>query len=102
MVPTAFATSSSQAISMCASPTPSSSPTGSTKFFRGERRAVGAKEFGRNAQRMLNIDDPAQDWIRMAKRMGVDAAPAITFKEFVNLLNGAMARRGPLLTKAVI
>jgi acetolactate synthase-1/2/3 large subunit len=71
-------------------------------ILQGEMRAVGATEFGRNAQRMLNIDDPALDWVSMAKGMGVEAARATTVREFVSLLNGAMARRGPFLIEAVI
>jgi acetolactate synthase-1/2/3 large subunit len=71
-------------------------------ILQGEMRAVGAMEFGRNAQRMLNIDDPALDWVSMAKGMGVEAARATTVGEFVNLLKGAMSRRGPFLIEAVI
>lgn len=71
-------------------------------ILQGEMRAVGATEFGRNAQRMLNIDDPALDWVSMAKGMGVEAARATTVREFVDLLKSAMARRGPFLIEAVI
>jgi len=38
----------------------------------------------------------------MAKGMGVEAARAATVREFVDLLKGAMSRRGPFLIEAVI
>ena len=43
-----------------------------------EMRNVGVNQFGRNAQRMLTLDEPALDWIAMAKGLGVEAGRATT------------------------
>ena len=43
-------------------------------ILQGEMRNVGVNEFGRNAQRMLNIDEPALDWV--ASRRGWGSRPA--------------------------
>jgi acetolactate synthase-1/2/3 large subunit len=71
-------------------------------ILHGEMRNVGVNEFGRNAQRMLNIDDPALDWVSLAKGLGVEGGRATTVEEFVKLFEGALARRGPFLIEAVI
>lgn len=71
-------------------------------ILQGEMRNVGVNDFGRNAQRMLNLDEPALDWVAMAKGMGVEAARATTVDEFVRLFEGALSRRGPFLIEAVL
>ena len=43
---------------------------------------VGVNEFGRNARRMLNIDEPAIDWVSLAKGLGVEAVLRLTVAEF--------------------
>jgi acetolactate synthase-1/2/3 large subunit len=65
-------------------------------------RNVGVNDFGRNARRMLNLDEPALDWIAMARGMGVEAGRAATVEEFVRLFDGALSRRGPFLIEAVL
>lgn len=71
-------------------------------ILQGEMRNVGVNKFGRNAERMLNIDEPALDWVQMARGMGVEAGRATTVEEFVRLFEGALSRRGPFLIEAVI
>jgi acetolactate synthase I/II/III large subunit len=71
-------------------------------ILQGEMRNVGVNNFGRNAQRMLTLDEPALDWIAMAKGMGVEAGRATTVGEFVRLFEGALSRRGPFLIEAVL
>ena len=71
-------------------------------ILQGEMRNVGVNEFGRNAQRMLTLDEPALDWIAMAKGLGVEAGRATTVEEFVRLFEGALSRRGPFLIEAVL
>ncbi|WP_309082922.1 acetolactate synthase large subunit [Chelativorans sp.] len=71
-------------------------------ILKGEMRNVGVNEFGRNARRMLEIDDPALDWCSLAKGMGVEAARATTAEEFTNLLTAGLSRRGPFLIEALI
>jgi acetolactate synthase-1/2/3 large subunit len=71
-------------------------------ILQGEMRNVGVNDFGRNARRMLNLDEPALDWIAMARGMGVEAGRATTVEEFVRLFGGALSRRGPFLIEAVL
>jgi acetolactate synthase-1/2/3 large subunit len=71
-------------------------------ILKGEMRNVGVDEFGRNARRMLEIDDPALDWCALAKGMGVEAARARTAEEFNRLVDAGLSRRGPFLIEAVI
>jgi acetolactate synthase-1/2/3 large subunit len=71
-------------------------------ILQGEMRNVGVNDFGRNAQRMLNLDEPALDWVAMAGSMGVAAGRAATVDEFVTLFEGALSRRGPFLIEAML
>ncbi|PZU94537.1 MAG: acetolactate synthase large subunit [Chelatococcus sp.] len=71
-------------------------------ILQGEMRAVGVNDFGRNASLMLNIDQPALDWVALARGMGVEAARATTAEEFTALFKAALARKGPFLIEAVI
>jgi acetolactate synthase-1/2/3 large subunit len=72
------------------------------QILHGEMRAVGVNDFGRNAKLMLNLDEPALDWVMMAKGMGVEAARATTAEEFTTLFKAALGRKGPFLIEAVI
>jgi len=71
-------------------------------ILRLEMQNVGAGHFGRNAERMLNIDAPALDWVSLARGMGVEAARAETAAAFRDLFKAALGRRGPFLIEAVI
>jgi acetolactate synthase-1/2/3 large subunit len=71
-------------------------------ILKGEMRNVGVNDFGRNARRMLDIDDPTLDWCALANGMGVEAARAETADAFVRLLDEGVSRRGPFLIEAVI
>jgi acetolactate synthase-1/2/3 large subunit len=71
-------------------------------ILKGEMRNVGVNDFGRNARRMLDIDDPTLDWCALANGMGVEAARAETAEAFVRLLDEGLSRRGPFLIEAVI
>jgi len=71
-------------------------------ILKGEMRNVGVNDFGDNARRMLEIDEPALDWCSLARGMGVDAARAETAEEFTRLLEANLSRRGAFLIEAVI
>ena len=71
-------------------------------ILHGEMTNVGVEQFGRNATRMLNIDDPALDWVSLANGMGVEAARADTTERFADLLSTAVGGRGPFLIEARI
>ena len=63
---------------------------------------VGAQTPGRNAQRMLQLDQPELDWTKMSQGLGVEASRATTLSEFSRALDTALARRGPYLIEAMV
>ncbi|NYT62562.1 acetolactate synthase large subunit [Alcaligenaceae bacterium] len=71
-------------------------------ILHNELKMVGAGEPGRNARRMLDLDNPAFDWVHMAKASGVEAARATDATSFVDILRTALSRKGPFLIEAVI
>lgn len=71
-------------------------------ILHNELKMVGAGEPGRNARRMLDLDNPAFDWVHMAQASGVEAARATDAATFVDLLRSAISRKGPFLIEAVI
>ncbi|WP_137389983.1 acetolactate synthase large subunit [Rhodoligotrophos defluvii] len=71
-------------------------------ILQDEMKNVGVNSFGRNASRMLNLDEPALDWLSLARSFGVDAARAETAEELDKLFSGALSNRGPFLIEAVI
>ena len=71
-------------------------------ILHGEMRNVGVNDFGRNAARMLNLDEPFLDWVTMARGMGVEGGRAETMEEFETLFRAALGRKGPFLIEAVI
>lgn len=68
----------------------------------GEMRKVGAQNPGRNAQRMLSLDEPALDWAKLAGGMGVDATRADTVAAFSRALDAALSGHGPSLIEAIV
>jgi acetolactate synthase-1/2/3 large subunit len=64
-------------------------------------RNVGVNQFGRNAERMLSLDDPALDFVQIARGMGVEAARTDTAEDLILQLKGALSRKGPYLIEAV-
>lgn len=71
-------------------------------ILKGEMRNVGVDGIGANARRMLEIDDPALDWVSLARGMGVEGARAETAERFADIFEAAMSRTGPFLIEAVI
>ncbi len=67
-----------------------------------ELKAVGAAAPGGNARRMLDLDNPALDWVQIANGMGVEAAKAHTAEGLSDLLATALSRKGPFLIEALI
>jgi acetolactate synthase-1/2/3 large subunit len=72
------------------------------QILLGELKNVGAGAPGENASRMLNLDDPALDWVKLAGAMGVEAARADTAGRFADLLASTCRRKGPFLIEAMI
>ncbi len=71
-------------------------------ILQTEMRNVGVNSFGRNADRMLRLDEPVLDWVSLANGMGVEGASVETAEGFYSVLDYALARKGPFLIEAVI
>ncbi|MEI2296580.1 acetolactate synthase large subunit [Ensifer sp. MJa1] len=69
-------------------------------ILHAEMRNVGVEEIGTNARRMLNLDQPAFDWVSLARGFGVEAAVATSCEAFAALFDAALMRRGPFLIEA--
>lgn len=71
-------------------------------ILRVEMARIGVETPGHNARRMMDIDDPALDWVALAKGMGVEGARAETCERFRDLLAEGLRRKGPFLIEAVM
>ena len=67
-----------------------------------ELKNLGVTEVGRNARRMMSLDDPPLDWVQIAQGMGVEARRVDTCEAFAKILPVALKRRGPFLIECVI
>lgn len=65
-----------------------------------EMKRTAAAEVGPLADRMIDIGQPAIDWVRLSESLGVEASRASTTAEFVSQFEGAIRRRGPRLIEA--
>ena len=72
------------------------------RILRGELANVGAENPGRKAHDMLSLDNPALDWVALAKGMGVPGRRATTTDEFIAAMRAGFAHRGPYLIEVVI
>lgn len=71
-------------------------------ILTGELMAVGASNPGRKALDMLSLDNPALDWVALAKGMGVAGVRVASSEAFIDALREGLAHRGPFLIEAVI
>jgi acetolactate synthase-1/2/3 large subunit len=71
-------------------------------ILHGEYAQVGAGPPGPSAHRLFDLDDPALDWVMLARGMGVPAERAETCERFNHLLAAALHARGPFLLEARI
>ena len=65
------------------------------EILKGEYKNVRAGELGKRALSMLEIGNPAIDWLALAKAQGVDAVRVAELDGFARELGAAMKRRGP-------
>jgi acetolactate synthase I/II/III large subunit len=66
-----------------------------------ELMRAGVKEFGKQAQSLMNLTDPALDWVQLAQGMGVPAVRVETAAELMRELERALSEAGPRLIDAV-
>ena len=71
-------------------------------ILTGELAAVGAKNPGRKALDMLSLDNPALDWVALARGMGVPGIMAESAESFTDALRAGLAENGPFLIEARI
>ena len=71
-------------------------------ILHGEYAQVGAGAPGVNARRLFDLEDPAPDWVALARGMGVAAERAETAERFNAVLAAALAQEQPFLIEAVI
>jgi acetolactate synthase-1/2/3 large subunit len=67
-----------------------------------EMRRTGAGAVGPLADRMLDLTDPAPDWVRLSEGFGVEATRATTADEFIRDFTAAMRGSGPKLIEAML
>ena len=72
------------------------------EILKGEYRNVGAGALGARALSMLEIGNPALDWVRLANAQGVEAARVGNLDELASHLRRAMAERGPRLIEVAM
>lgn len=72
------------------------------KILLGELSNVGAATPGHNATAMLTLDDPALDWVSLAKGFGVAAGRATTLDELAVQFKRGLATPGPYLVELVM
>lgn len=71
-------------------------------ILRGELANVGAHNPGPKAIGMLSLDDPAIDWVSLARGFGVDGRRVETLPAFIDALKHGIAEKGPYLIEVVL
>lgn len=71
-------------------------------ILHNELKQVGAGQAGHNARRMLDLDEPAFDWVHMAKACSVEALRVTDTAGFLDALRTGIRHKGPFLIEAVI
>jgi acetolactate synthase I/II/III large subunit len=71
-------------------------------ILRGELANVGARNPGRKALDMLSLDNPALDWVSLAKGLGVEGKRVTTIDSFADAFRAALTMRGPFLIEVAI
>ncbi len=72
------------------------------RILDNELARVGASPDGALAASMFDLDNPALDWVALAKGMGVEALSVETPAAFEAAFADAMKQRGPRLIECVI
>ena len=70
--------------------------------LRAEVERVGARIDDTLAAGLLDIDNPALDWVALARGMGIEGCRATSAEQFDDMLASALAATGPRLIEASI
>lgn len=70
--------------------------------LRAEVDRVGAQIDDSLAAGLLDIDDPALDWVALARGMGIDGCRATSAEQFDDMLASAVRAKGPRMIEAAI
>ena len=71
-------------------------------ILRGELANVGARNPGRKALDMLSLDDPALDWVSLARGMGVEGVRVGSCEELIGAFRAGLKRSGPFLIEVAL
>jgi len=71
-------------------------------ILQGELRNLGRAASGPKAGAVLSLDNPAIDWVQLARGMGVPACRVTTAEEYVAALTGGIEESGPLFIEVVV
>ncbi|WP_234998840.1 thiamine pyrophosphate-dependent enzyme [Ruegeria sp. AU67] len=71
------------------------------QILRDELTYVGVESFGRNAQAMFDVENPALDWVSLAKGHGVPGVRAEDIDGFAKALSVGLSSSGPSLIEVV-
>ncbi|PWE54069.1 acetolactate synthase large subunit [Metarhizobium album] len=72
------------------------------RILEGELRNVGVEQAGPNARRMLELKDPAVDWVSLAKGLGVESVRVDSISAFRHAFDASLRRPGPFLIEAIV
>lgn len=67
-----------------------------------ELMRMGAQNPGPRALSMLDLKSPAINWVELARGMGVEAARVTSAETFADVLQSALATRGPSLIEVML
>ncbi len=67
-----------------------------------ELARAGVKNFGRQAQSLIGLDNPLIDWTDISRGLGVPAVPVETAWDLARELQQALADSGPRLIEALL
>ena len=74
---------------------------GKYNILLGEYQGVGAQP-GPTALQMLDLGNPALQWVQLAQGLGVEAARATTMEQCADLLAASLRRDGPFLIELMV
>ena len=72
------------------------------RILRNELANVGAENPGRKAHDMLSLDNPALDWVSLARGMGVEGVRVTSTADFAKAMSAGIKHIGPYLIEVVI